>query len=188
MHLLAIDPGTTESAYVVMRGDYSPLSHAKVPNDQLLELIALGGYDAVVIEHMEARTLNVGKKKDMPPQKIGKTTYDTCIWIGRFKQVAIQCGMDVHEVYRSEEKSRIIPTKKNRLPPLPSPVPDSTDSKIRHGLIARFAKFDKKNGKGNAAGKDTFYGFKADEWSAFAVGVVYLDKARENSSKACAKA
>ena len=180
MHLLAIDPGTTESAYVVMRGDYSPLSHAKVPNDQLLDFVYAGVFDVLVIECMESRAPRDNKGKQ---NVIGWTTYETCYWIGRFMEAAVSRGIPIFRVMRTEEKSRIIPTKKNRLPPLPSPVPRSIDSKIRNGLIARFAKFDKKNGKGKANCKDTFYGFKADEWSAFAVGVVFLDKQREAAVK-----
>jgi len=185
MQFLAVDPGTTESAYVVMHEDYSTSAHAKVPNQQLLNLINEGEFQELVIECMESRAPT---DKRGNQSVIGWTTYETCYWIGRFMEAASRRGMPVYRVMRTEEKSRIIPTKKNRLPPLPPPVPDSTDGKIRHGLIARFAKFDKKNGKGRAGCRDTFYGFKADEWSAFAVGVVHLDKLREEALKRRLKA
>lgn len=183
-NILAIDPGTTQSAYAGMREDYSLIAAADVDNDVVLNLISLGGYDVLVIECMEARTFfnskNDGKKR--PPQKIGNETYETCYWIGRFMEAALRAGMDVQRVTRGEEKSRIIPTKKNKLPPLPEPVPKGTDPQIRAGLIQRFAKFDKRNGRGKAKEKDVFYGFAGDMWSAFAVGVVYLD--REKDTKA----
>ena len=182
--LLAIDPGTSQSAYVGMKNDYSVVSHAKVANNKLLELITLGGYDVMVIECMEPRLAKSKSNSNAPNQVIGRETYETCYWIGRFMEAAIRRGMDIHRVYRSEEKSRIIPTKKNKLPPIPPPVPRSHDSKIRKGLIMRFAQFDKKNGKGKANCRDVFYGFKADEWAAFAVGVVYLDKQKEKVLKA----
>lgn len=174
MMLLAIDPGTARSAYVGMTDKYEILAKAKVDNAQVLELIMLGGYDALVIECMEPRTLNTGKKQ-APPQRIGDETYETCIWIGRFMEAAIRRGMDVHRVYRSEERKCLIPSKRNGLPPLEPPVPNTPDALIRRALAARFARFDKIRGKGTARKRDVFYGFAADVWNAFAVGVVYLD-------------
>ena len=183
MKYLTVDPGTTQSAYCGMREDYSLITAAKVDNDKLMQLINLGGYDALVIECMEARTLNVKKLKPgerpLPPQKIGDETYETCIWIGRFMEAAIRRNMVVYRVGRSEERKRLIPSKKNGLEPLPEPVPKSVDAQIRLSLIRRFAKHDKVTGKGKKASPDVFYGFKTDMWNAFAVGVVHLDKTQE---------
>ena len=180
MKYLAVDPGTTESAYCGMNDDYSLRSAAKVPNDKLLHLISLGGYDALVIECMEARTLNIKKlepgEKPPPPQKVGEETYETCIWIGRFMEAAYRRNMAVHRVYRSEERSTLVPSKKNKLPPFTGPVPKSIDAQVRMALIRRFARHDRVNGKGRKNCPDVFYGFKTDMWNAFAVGVVHLDK------------
>lgn len=181
--LLAIDPGTMQSAYAGIRNDYSIIAAAKVPNNKVLELIMLGGYDELVIECMEPRTLNIGKEK-APPQRIGDETYETCIWIGRFMEAAYRHGMDVHRVYRSEERRMLVPSKKNKLPPLPEPAPKSVDAQIRASLIRRFARHDKVNGKGKKNSRDVFYGFKADMWNAYAVGVVHLDKRRTGGAHA----
>ena len=186
-YLLAIDPGTRESAYVGMRRDYSIIAAAKVPNQKIIELIMLGGYEDLVIECMEARTLNVkaGKNgKNPPPQRIGDETYETCYWIGRFMECAYRKNMNVYRVKRTEERKRLIPTKANKLPPFPDPAPKGADAQIRASLIRRFAKFDKVNGKGKKACRDVFYGFKKDMWNAFAVGTVYLDTERRNAGEA----
>lgn len=173
--LLAIDPGTTHSAYCMMRGDYSIISSAKVENDVLLRLVKEGEWQEMVIECMEARHVQNGV--------IGAETYDTCYWIGRYMQAAIDRGKPIHRVYRSEERKRLVPTKKNKLPPHPASVGQTADSQIRATLIRRFAKHDFKNGKGKAACKDTFYGFAADMWAACAVGVVHLDKLEEDERR-----
>lgn len=187
MRLLAIDPGTKMSAYCGMLADYSILDKDKVPNDDMLNLISLGLYNDLVIECMEPRTLNIGGKRSkngelLPPQRIGDETYETCIWIGRFMEAAYRRGMNVHRVVRSEERKRLVPSRQNKLPPLPEPVPKSVDAQVRAALIRRFAKHDKVNGKGRKNCPDVFYGFSTDMWNAFAVGVVYLDKTRKGGA------
>ena len=179
-NILAIDPGTTQSAYCVLQPDYSIIAAAKVPNDDLHALIARGGMDEMVIECMEPRFLGGQKTAG---QMIGAETYETCIWNGRYMEQAMQLGMPVHRVYRSEERSRLIPSKRNKLPPLPAGAGQTADAQIRASLIQRFAKHDKKNGKGTTKCRDTFYGFAKDMWNAFAVGVVYLDRERNEALK-----
>lgn len=178
MLILAIDPGTKQSAYSLIREDYSIVSAAKQPNEDVLALIHHGEFDVLVIECMEPRFHAPGAGKTMG-LRIGDEVYETCIWIGRFMEAAYARGKQVFRVFRSEERARLIPTKKNGLPPLVGKVGESGDSKMRAALIARFARHDKVNGKGRAANKDFFYGFRADMWNSFAVGVVYLDKCRE---------
>ena len=141
--ILAIDPGTKESACVGLRTDYSIITAEKIPNQKVLEMIELGDHEVMVIECMEPRTLNVSKSRvNAPYQRVGDETYETCIWIGRFMEAAYRRGMDVHRVMRSEERRMLIPSRKNKLPPLPEPVPKSVDAQIRAALVQRFAKHE----------------------------------------------
>ena len=50
------------------------------------------------------------------------------------------------------------------------------DSNIRQALIDRFGTVGTKKNPG------WFYGFKADCWSAYAVGITYLDLTKEKSN------
>lgn len=173
MRILAIDPGTTKTAYCMMTEEPAVISAADVDNEIVLRLVEEGDYDQMTIECMEARNLSSAG------QAIGKSTYETCIWIGRYIQAATRRNKPITRIYRSEERSLLVPTKKNKLPPLPAGIGNTTDAKIRASLIARFARHDKKNGKGTKNNKDMFYGFQGDMWAAFAVGVTFLDKQRK---------
>lgn len=163
MKILAIDPGTTDSAYVLMNDDYTIKNRNfyKFKNELVLKTIKdIGGiYDdgmTVVIEMVASYGMGVGQE-----------VFDTCVWIGRFTQAAIDAGCPVHYVFRMEEKMTLCHNSKAR------------DSNIRQALIDRFARFDKKNGKGTKKNQDVFYGFSKDIWAAYAVGVTWLDKEAE---------
>lgn len=160
MKIIAIDPGNTESAYVLMDSDYTfgPGAAGKVENAYILAVIshtgrAGAGETVVVIEMVASYGMAVGKD-----------VFDTCVWIGRFTQAAIAAGCRVEYIYRIEEKQRLCHDSRAK------------DTNIRQALIDRFATTDRKNGKGTKKNPDVFYGFRADMWSAFAVGVTWLDK------------
>ena len=160
MKILAIDPGNTESAYVLMNPDFtiSNLTFAKMNNETVLKLVQdLGGIHGgnltVVIEMVASYGMPVGRE-----------VFDTCVWIGRFTQAAVEQGAKTDSIYRMEEKMALCHSSRAK------------DSNIRQALIDRFARFDKKNGKGTKAKPDVFYGFGNDVWSAFAVGTTWLDK------------
>ncbi|MBR6875443.1 MAG: hypothetical protein IKN00_04050 [Bacteroidales bacterium] len=158
--ILAIDPGNTESAYVMMEPGYEfvPAMFGKFSNGVALDMVKdlariWGGGMTVVIEMVASYGMAVGKE-----------VFDTCVWIGRFTQAAKDAGCRVEYVYRMEEKMALCHNSKAR------------DSNIRQALIDRFARFDKKNGKGTKAHPDIFYGYSKDIWAACAVGVTWLDK------------
>lgn len=160
MLLLAIDPGSAESAYCLMDG-YIPRMFGKVDNDILLRMI-LGVSD---LNRIDAAAIEMVASYGMP---VGAEVFDTCVWIGRFAQAIIQATKITPErIYRIEEKLALCRDSKAK------------DSNIRQALIDRFALKDRKNGKGTKKDPDFFYGFSADVWSSFAVGVTFLDKRGE---------
>ena len=156
-YILAIDPGTTYSGFVLINTEtLEPVEFGKIQNDELEETVSSTEAGTVVIE----RIASYG----MP---VGRSVFETCEEIGRLSHIAETQGKEVQYVYRKEEKKTICGTYK------------ANDTTIRRALIQRFAKHDFERGKGTKGHKDWFYGFKSDVWQAYAVGITYLD--RENS-------
>lgn len=153
MGILAIDPGNEYSAYVYIDDDYTPTEFGKIKNEELRSALDVAIMaDAVAIEMIASYGMGVGQ-----------SVFDTCVWIGRFVELITQHGVPITYIFRKDEKMNLCHSMKAK------------DSNIRLALIDRFAKHDKKNGKGTKDNPDFFYGFKADIWAAYAVGVTYLD-------------
>lgn len=155
MLLFAIDPGSAESAYCMLDASATPLHFAKLPNADLVSL--LRNYAPSCTETVIERVASYG----MP---VGREVFDTCEWIGRFSQVSEDLRVPVSYVLRQEEKLAICKSTK------------ANDATIRRALIDRFARHDFGSGKGTKKNPDFFYGFKADVWSSYAVGVTHLSR------------
>lgn len=150
MKILAIDPGNIESAYSIIDTEtYKPEYFGKVENEYLRAWIETHDllFDRMIIEMVACYGMPVGKE-----------IFDTCVWIGRYIQQVYELGKDYEYIYRKEEKMNICGTMKAK------------DSNIRQALIDRFGEVGTKKRPG------VFYGFKADIWSAYAVGITYIDK------------
>lgn len=89
---------------------------------------------------------------------VGKEVFETCVWIGKFAEAS---GMKENYIYRKDEKMNLCHSMKAK------------DSNIRQALIDRFGIVGTKKNPG------WFYGFKADIWQAYAVGITYLDIKKE---------
>lgn len=177
MKIMAIDPGTTESAYVILDDQYQIISADKVGNDVILSIIAdAPGLDAVIIEDIEPRYSSTDRSA--AGAVMGQSTIETIKAFGRFSWQASLRGLMVGSIFRRDERSCLIPTKRNGLPPLPETAPKHADGQIRASLIRRFARHDQERGRGTKANPDTFYGFHGDMWQAMAVGVTWLDQAK----------
>ena len=96
---------------------------------------------------------------------VGKTVFDTCVWIGQFKEIAHFNNINVEYIYRKDETMNICHSMKAK------------DSNIRQALIDRFGVVGTKKNPG------WFYGFKADIWQAYAVGITYLDMQKRGELK-----
>lgn len=148
--ILAIDPGPEQSAYVVLSNDYKILDFNKVSNEYLLSKLI------VESQNIDTVVIEMIASYGMP---VGQEVFETCVWIGRFIQAS---NCKVERLYRKDVKLHICNS------------PKANDATITQALKDRFGD------KGTVKNKGYFYGFKADIWQAFALGITYLDKQKGN--------
>lgn len=151
INMFAIDPGTTQSAYVLWDGEII-IDRGKCDNKELLYGVSRPSIDVVVIEQI--------RSYGMP---VGESVFDTVHWSGRFHQAAEFNGVDVVLMPRKDVKMHLCNTNRAK------------DSNIIQALVDRFAYGQKNRGKGTKKEPGFFNGFKADIWQAFALGVTYYD-------------
>lgn len=158
--ILAIDPGCTESGWVVIDADdCEPREFGKIDNDHLRRLILTGSEkvsaDLVVIEMVASYGMAVGKN-----------VFETCVWIGKFAEAVRGNWYPFIEpklVYRHDIKLHHCHN------------PRAKDSNITQALVDRFASGEPNHGKGTKTAPGWFYGFKADIWQAYALAVYVAD-------------
>lgn len=155
--ILSIDPGNVQSAWVIMDEYCQPLEFAITENNEFLKRIR-EDYFRVDEGNGEIRIGTVAIEKIASyGMAVGATVFDTCVWIGRFQE-AFECkGTNVVKVYRKDVKMNLCGNTRAK------------DGNIRQALIDRFGVVGVKKSPG------WFYGFKADIWAAYAVGVSYMD-------------
>lgn len=161
--ILSIDPGPTESAWLVLRGT-RPAAFGLQPNDELLAYLrqpAWTDVDGLVIENIEPRY----------GLQMGWETLDTARWIGRFQEA--MAPRDVELLRRSEILRHLgVVTA-----PKKGEVRVTADAGIRAALIDRYGgPGGKAAAVGTKAAPGPLYGLKADIWAALAVAVTYADQ------------
>lgn len=125
--ILAIDPGTTQSGWVL-------LAHGRVAdcgvddNDTVLHRLHGSMADRLAIEMIASYGMAVGRE-----------VFQTCVWIGRFQQ-AWRDPEAVRLVYRQEVKLHLCKS------------PRAKDANIRHALIDRIGPQGTKKAPGPTYG------------------------------------
>jgi hypothetical protein len=138
--ILAIDPGTVQSAWLLWDG-HTILGMGLEPNTVLLARLS---------DQTDAQELHIEMVASygMP---VGKTVFETVLWIGRFVQIFEGQGKAVHLVYRQAVKLHHCRSVRAK------------DSNIRQALIDKYGEPGTKKNPGLT------YGLKKDLWSAFAI-------------------
>lgn len=147
--ILAIDPGNIQSAYCII--DEETYKPVEFGKVDNKELLELIPY-----RDYSKAVIEMVACYGMP---VGKEVFDTCVWIGKFLNEINR--EEENLIYRKDVKINLCNSMKAK------------DSNIRQALIDRFGEV------GTKANKGFFYGFKSDIWSAYAVGITYLDKLKE---------
>lgn len=95
--ILAIDPGTTQSAFVLFDTEEKRiLDKAILDNDHILGLIKTADDLDVAIEMIASYGMPVGRE-----------VFETCVWIGRFYQAADDMALPIKLVYRKDVKMHL---------------------------------------------------------------------------------
>jgi hypothetical protein len=155
MTVLAIDPGSEQSAWVLWNGA-TVRSHGKARNEELLGML----YEGMVAFTADALVIEEIASYGMP---VGREVFQTVRWTGRFEQEAIDEGWTrIEFMPRKDAKLHLCGSMKAK------------DSNIRQALIDRFGGKEKAIGK--KATQGPLYGLKADEWAALALAVTWFDQ------------
>ena len=137
MNILAIDPGTRESACVHFDGrEY--MGHI-LPNKEVLSNLYCSPIDVLLIEKIESYGMAVGAD-----------VFETVYWSGRFHEAAR--ASIIERVPRKNVKMTLCNSMRAK------------DSNIRQALPDRFGGKDKAIGK--KANPGPLYGFKSHMWPA----------------------
>lgn len=163
MKVIALDPGNTKSAFCVINGEtLRPLDFGIKENEALRHYIRheirFEEGDVAAVEMLQSYG-----------NLIGKDVLETAVWVGRFYEtLARLVATPPIYVFRMEEKMHICNDSR------------AGDANIRRALIDRFCTHDFRTGRGTIKNPDWFYGFKADIWAAYAVGLTCIEKRLDN--------
>jgi hypothetical protein len=136
--ILAIDPGTTHSAFVEYRAG-EIIDHGWIPNAEMRQVLIGREYDRCAIEMIASYGMAVGA-----------STFMTCLWIGRFTEVA---RVDPVLCYRKDIKLFLCGTMRAK------------DGNIRQALL------DLVGPQGTKPKPGPTFGIKTHIWAALAVAV-----------------
>lgn len=160
--ILAIDPGTDQSAYVIY-SDGVVLSKGLCPNAALLDNVSYWAAcrDGKIDPHPallkpEYLAIEMVASYGMP---VGREVFETCVWVGRF----IQAWYGPYRfVYRKEVKMHLCGSMKAK------------DGSIRQALLDKFGP-GREKAVGTKKAPGPLYGVSNDIWSALAVAVTCIE-------------
>lgn len=154
MRILAIDPGTLQSGWVIYDKGVLYGSGVK-PNEEMLDFLDRdGGFDPTRNCHLAIEMIaSYG-------MAVGKEVFETCVWIGRFKQ-AWHSPHAVELVYRKDVKMHLCGT------------PRAKDPNVRQALIDLYPATG--GGKtpqiGTKGQPGPLFGVSSHAWPALGVAV-----------------
>jgi hypothetical protein len=143
--VLAIDPGLEKSGFVVWDGG-SVLASGIEDNDWILRRIR-NSNNPIVCEMIASYGMAVGK-----------SVFETCVWIGRFQEACLVAGSPWNILYRLDVKLHVCKS------------PKAKDGNIRQALLDRIGPV------GTLKNQGPLFGVKSHIWAALALAVTFFDK------------
>jgi hypothetical protein len=154
--ILAIDPGSSESAWAQIAEDRTLYGFGKIPNDDLIACLTRGDFDArhLAVEYMKPRGMPTAKEE-----------MDTQFWAGRFVQA---WGEQWTPIYRMDVKVHLCGSARAR------------DANIRQAIIDLYSPTGGGKCKqiGVSGNQGPLYGVSKDVWSALGIALTWLEKSR----------
>lgn len=145
--IIAIDPGPTQSAYILYDGK-KICDKGIEDNETMLEY--LHNYN----KYPQYAPYLIIEKIASYGMPVGESIFETVFWTGRFAEAY---GGEAERIPRKDIKMHLCNATRAK------------DSNIRQALIDRFGKPGTKKNPGLT------YGLKKDMWAAFALAVTYWD-------------
>ena len=161
MKLLCIDPGTEESGVIIFDGYNILESYSSFNNNELVSKIRIGSFKC---EHLAIEMIaSYG-------MAVGKSTFETCLWIGRFIQ-AFAGYYDYTKIYRKDVKMELCGTNRAK------------DANVRQAIIDLFPSSG--GGKtpqiGTKKDPGPLYGMSSHAWPALGVGITWFRSSEYDS-------
>ena len=161
MRILAIDPGNVESAFVIYDNGQI-IDKGKLINFELLSEIKHNS-EFIFCEHLAIEMVACYG------MAVGKTVFDTCVWIGRFIQA---WGKDYTQIYRKDVKMFLCNSVKAK------------DGNIRQAIIDKFPPTG--GGKipqiGTKKKPGPLFGVHDDIWAALGVAMTFENNIKEGKN------
>mgnify|MGYP000974031279 CR=1 FL=1 len=146
--LLAVDPGTRDSGYVLLSDACDVVAAGNVPNQQILQLIAsTGNLSCVLVEEVAYASL------------AGWELFRTSWWSGAMCIYAHLCGLPYHQLNRNEVKKTLGLSGKK-------------DADVRRLVIAQYGDSDKA-AIGTARSPGPLYAVTGHAWQALGLAVAW---------------
>lgn len=149
MNVIACDPGTNESAIVVWNG--ASIGTALIlPNEDLIRLLLSS------TKLLEKHCFSI-ERVGSYGMIVGQEVFDTCVFIGRLQQVALNAGADVRLIFRRDVKLHLCGQARAK------------DANVTQALKDRFGA------KGTKSAQGVTYKLHSHLWQAFALAVYSFD-------------
>jgi hypothetical protein len=171
MHILGIDPGSEQSAWVLYDSSANSVLAHRIEDNEALLLTLRHWCENFPLP--DAVALEMVASYGMP---VGKSVFQTCVWIGRFVQIVdYALGLRTTLIYRLDAKMTLCHDSRAK------------DSNIRQAVLDLFPA----TGGGAIPQVGTkqqpgpLYGMSKDMWSALAVALTDAKREKQRRTQQC---